>query len=100
VVYTLKALIGGWKVGVLQSTDTEHVYIVIRLDEKFRTPEVLRSIRIPTKQGQLIPLSELVEIEESPIPTTIYHKNLRRVIYVIGDVAGREEAPRSRLRLV
>ena len=93
VVYTLRALIGGWKAGVLQSTDTEHVYIVIRLDEKFRTPEVLRSIKIPNKQGKLIPLSELVEIEENPIPTTIYHKNLRRVIYVVGDVAGREEAP-------
>ena len=30
---------------------------------------------------------------QDTIPTTIYHKNLRRVVYVIGDVAGREEAP-------
>ena len=40
-----------------------------------------------------MPLSELVEIRQDTIPTTIYHKNLRRVVYVIGDVAGREEAP-------
>ena len=93
VVYTVKALIGGWQAGIMQTTDTEHVPIIIRLDEKFRVPEVLKKVKIPNRQGKLIPLSELVEVEEGPIPETIYHKNLRRVIYVIGDVAGREEAP-------
>ncbi|WP_461832353.1 efflux RND transporter permease subunit [Aquifex sp.] len=93
VVYTGKALIGGWQAGIMQTTDTEHVPIIIRLDEKFRVPEVLKKVKIPNRQGKLIPLSELVEVEEGPIPETIYHKNLRRVIYVIGDVAGREEAP-------
>ncbi|GAB6066201.1 efflux RND transporter permease subunit [Aquifex pyrophilus] len=93
VVYTVKALIGGWQAGIMQTTDTEHVPIIIRLDEKFRVPEVLKNVKIPNREGKLIPLSELVEVEEGPIPQTIYHKNLRRVIYVIGDVAGREEAP-------
>ncbi|RUM29961.1 MAG: AcrB/AcrD/AcrF family protein [Aquifex sp.] len=93
VVYTIKALVGGWQAGIMQTTDTEHVPIIIRLDEKYRVPEVLKNIKIPNREGKLIPLSELVEIQEGPIPETIYHKNLRRVIYVIGDVAGREEAP-------
>ncbi len=37
LVLTLRALIGGYQVGLLQSTDTEHVPIVIRFDEKYRT---------------------------------------------------------------
>ena len=93
LVYTLRALIGGYQVGILQNTDTEHVPIVIRLDERYRTMEVLKNLKIPTKDGKLVPLSELVEIKEDTVPKTIYHKNLRRVVYVIGDVSGREEAP-------
>ncbi|ADC89432.1 acriflavin resistance protein [Thermocrinis albus DSM 14484] len=93
LVLTMRALIGGYQAGIIQNTDTEHVPIVIRLDEKYRNPDILKTLKIPTKDGRLVPLSELVDIQETPAPTTIYHKNLRRVIYVIGDVAGREEAP-------
>lgn len=93
VVYTLQALFGGYKAGIMQNTDTEHTPIVIRFDEKYRTLDVLKMLQIPTKDGKTVPLSELVEIRQDTIPTTIYHKNLRRVVYVIGDVAGREEAP-------
>ncbi len=93
IVMTLKALIGGMQVGVLQNTDTEHVPIKLRLAEEFRVPEMLKNFKLINSKGQAVPLSELVEVEETTIPETIYHKNLRRVIYVIGDVAGREEAP-------
>ncbi len=93
IVYTMKALIGGMQIGVLQNTDTEHVPIKLRLAEKYRVPEILKNFKLVNSKGQTVPLSELVELEETTIPETIYHKNLRRVIYVIGDVAGREEAP-------
>jgi multidrug efflux pump subunit AcrB len=93
IVMTMRALIGGMQVGVLQSTDTEHVPIKLRLAEKFRVPEILKNFKLVNSKGQAVPLSELVEVEETTIPETIYHKNLRKVIYVIGDVAGREEAP-------
>ncbi|MGC9109623.1 MAG: efflux RND transporter permease subunit [Caldimicrobium sp.] len=93
LVQTLKALCSGLQVGVFQSTDTEHVPIILKMDESFRTLEWLRSLRIVNPTGELIPLRELVEIKEDIIPTSIYHKNLRRVTYVIGDTAGRFEAP-------
>ncbi|MFN3870143.1 MAG: efflux RND transporter permease subunit [Aquificaceae bacterium] len=93
VVYTVQALFHGYQVGILQNTDTEHTPIVIRFDDKHKTFDVLKALQIPTRDGRRVPLAELVEIKEDTIPTTIYHKNLRRVIYVIGDVAGREEAP-------
>ncbi len=90
---TIRALVGGYQVGVLQNTDTEHTPILIKFEEKYRTLENLKALKIPTRDGRLIPLSEVVEFKEDQIPTTIYRKNLRRVVYVIGDVAGREEAP-------
>ncbi len=93
IVYTMRALIGGMQVGVLQNTDTEHVPIKLRLAEEYRVPEILKHFKLVNSKGVAVPLSELVEVEEKTIPKTIYHKNLRRVIYVIGDVAGREEAP-------
>ncbi|WP_448588509.1 efflux RND transporter permease subunit [Thermocrinis sp.] len=93
LVHTLGSLIGGYSVGLLQNTDTEHTHIVVRLDEKYRTPELLLTLKIPTRDGRLVPLSEVVEIKEIEEPQDIYRKNLRRVVYVIGDVAGREEAP-------
>ncbi len=93
LVQTLKALCSGLQVGVFQSTDTEHVPIILQLDEKFRTLEWLRTFRVATPTGELVPLRELVEIKEDVVPTSIYHKNLRRVTYVIGDTAEPYEAP-------
>ncbi len=93
IVYTLQALLGGYQAGIIQNTDTEHTPIIVRFDEKYRTLETLKMLQIPTKDGKRVPLSEIVEVKEDTIPTTIYRKNLRRVVYVIGDVAGREEAP-------
>jgi multidrug efflux pump subunit AcrB len=92
-VHTLTALLGGYRVGLLQNTDTEHTPIIVQLKENYRNLELLNTLKIPTKDGKLVPVSELVEILEQDAPKSIYRKNLRRVVYVIGDVAGREEAP-------
>jgi len=92
-VHTLTALLGGYRVGLLQNTDTEHTPIIVQLKENYRSLELLKTLKIPTKDGRLVPVSELVEIIEQDAPKSIYRKNLRRVVYVIGDVAGREEAP-------
>ena len=43
--------------------------------------------------GNTIPLSELVTVQSGFEDKTIYHKNLRRVTYVIGDMAGAAESP-------
>ena len=41
----------------------------------------------------LVPLGELVRVEKLIEDKSIYHKNLQPVVYVTGDVAGREESP-------
>ncbi|RME07669.1 MAG: efflux RND transporter permease subunit, partial [Aquificota bacterium] len=70
-----------------------HTPIIVRFDEKYRTLDMLHMLQVTTRDGKRVPLSELVELKEDTAPPTIYRKNLRRVVYVIGDVAGREEAP-------
>jgi len=40
-----------------------------------------------------VPLSELTLARRDSVPPEIFHKNQRRVIYVLGDVAGRLESP-------
>jgi len=41
----------------------------------------------------LVPMRELVHIEEQAVDQPIYRKNLKNVIYVTGDVAGSVESP-------
>jgi len=43
--------------------------------------------------GRLVPLSELVKPVETERAPFVYHKNLRPVTYVLGDVAGAAESP-------
>jgi hypothetical protein len=38
-------------------------------------------------------LAELVRVHDGLEEKTIYHKNLKRVTYVTGDVASKEESP-------
>jgi multidrug efflux pump subunit AcrB len=54
--------------------------------------ELLR-LSLRHADGRMIPLSELVRLEETVEDQTIHHKNLRPVSYVVGDVAGAEESP-------
>ncbi len=91
---TLRAGLNGISAGLLHvEEDKEPVEIIFRPSIEKRTSlEILRQLTVPSSRDN-IPLSEFVKIKESVEDKTIYHKNLQRVIYVIGDVAGREESP-------
>lgn len=51
----------------------------------------LRSATNP--QAPMVPLRELIRVEEQQVEQPIYRKNLKPVIYVTGDVAGSIESP-------
>jgi multidrug efflux pump subunit AcrB len=53
----------------------------------------LGEVAIPSPSGNLVPLSALVKVTEGVQDKTIYHKNLKLVTYVTGDVAGTAESP-------
>jgi multidrug efflux pump subunit AcrB len=72
----------------------EPVQILAQLDRADRSSEQsLDNIRLPGADGSMVSLRELVSVQHETIQPSIYHKNLRRVVYVTGDVAGGEESP-------
>jgi multidrug efflux pump subunit AcrB len=55
--------------------------------------DALTGLRLRGTGGTLVPLSELGGVEATTEPPFVYRKNLQRVVYVTGDVAGEEESP-------
>ena len=55
--------------------------------------ERLKEVTLTSPSGNQVPLSELVKVRETIEDKTIHRKNLKRVVYVVGEVAGTEESP-------
>ncbi len=95
---TLRIAVGGAPVDLLHvPRDKEDVDIVLQLPRASRTtPEELLALRVRSTANPgapLVPLRELVKVEQTTVEKSIYHKNLMPVTYVIGDVAGVVESP-------
>ncbi len=72
----------------------EDVPIFIQLAAGQRSSlEDILSLGIENSSGAMVPLSELVYVEKTVQDRSIYHKNLKPVIYLTGDVAGSLESP-------
>jgi multidrug efflux pump subunit AcrB len=95
VARSLALATSGMQVGLLHDqTAREPVSTIVELARPDRSSEqALENIRLPGVDGGMIPLRELVTIDRDTIQRSIYHKNLRRVVYVTGDTAGAEESP-------
>ncbi len=95
IAQTLRLAVSGAVVGLAhQPKEKEDVDIVLEVPRAERSsPTDLGSIRVASASGALVPLGELTDVETGAIETSIYHKNLKRVVYVTGDVAGKEESP-------
>jgi multidrug efflux pump subunit AcrB len=94
VVQTLAAAGHGAPLGTLHGTaGAEQVQVVLQLStaERSRLDPIL-ALSVPGARG-LVPLSELVRVEEAREAPEIQHKNLMPVDYVTGDLAGQIEAP-------
>ncbi len=52
----------------------------------------LENIPLRSEEGELIPLGELINIEYAPGSHAIYRKNMRDVVYVTAEMAGRSPA--------
>lgn len=52
----------------------------------------LSQIPVKTQNGKMVPLAELGRFALVPDDQPIYHKNLERVVYVFGEMAGRAPA--------
>ena len=61
--------------------------------EKQNSLDALLKLRVRSRDGVLVPLSELVEAVPAAREKTIYHKDLLPVVYVVGDMAGKLDSP-------
>lgn len=95
VAATLRIAVEGMSVGLLhQPQEKEDVPIMLRLPRQQRSGvQDLNQIKLMGQNGQLVPLGELVQVQQRLADKSIYHKNLMPVVYVTADVAGREESP-------
>ncbi|MBI2844435.1 MAG: efflux RND transporter permease subunit [Armatimonadetes bacterium] len=92
---TLNLAVDGYSAELAhQPRESEDVNIMLRLPLTRRSSvEELKGIEVLSTGGQLVPLGELVKVEETTTDKSIYHKNLMPVVYVTGDVSGRQESP-------
>ncbi len=95
VAQTLALATSGMQAGLLHVPDArEAVPTMVELDRPERSSEQgLENIRLRGANGSMVSLRELVDVEHTTLQPDIYHKNLKRVVYVTGDLAGAEESP-------
>lgn len=95
VVSPITTALDGTHVGLLHLPhEKEDVRVVVQLPRAERAQiSALLALHVRTPQGILVPLAELVQVSDTSEPPFIYRKNLKRVVYVTGDVAGAEESP-------
>jgi len=95
VAKTLRMLLAGSRVGLAHvERDKEPVELVLRAPLPERSgADSLKEIALISPEGNRVNLSELVRVNETVEDKTIYGKNLKRVVYVTGDVAGTAESP-------
>jgi multidrug efflux pump subunit AcrB len=94
VARTLGIALGGMDAGLLHlPKEKEPVTLNLRLPVSDRSSiNALSSIYLQGEKGS-VPLSQLVRPVQGIEEKSLYRKNLKNVVYVIGDVAGVVEAP-------
>ncbi|HWD39087.1 MAG TPA: efflux RND transporter permease subunit, partial [Fimbriimonas sp.] len=87
---TLRTSLGGAQVGLLHDEGSrEDIPVTVRLPRSQRSG--IEQLQNLTVSG--IPLIELAKPVRIATDKSIYHKNLLPVVYVTGDVVGRQESP-------
>lgn len=72
----------------------ERIPLVVTLAPERRNDfAALSALTIAGSGGRLVPLSEIGRFETKAEEPSIYHKNLKPVVYVTADVGGAKEAP-------
>ena len=92
ITQALSSALGGLDAGIVHlDGERQPLNIRIQLARPDRSNlEALKSLRVRSKDGKLVPISELGTIRPSEANLTIYHKNLKRLNYVVAEMVGRE----------
>ena len=95
VAADINTALRGEDVSYLHSTSAKYP-IPLRLElptaDQADSASVL-ALKTRSQSGQLVPLSEIVNLEQSQRENAIYHKDLLPVVFVFGDMAGKLDSP-------
>jgi len=61
--------------------------------ERQSSLDALLTLRVRSRDGRLVAVSELVEVRDAPREKVVFHKDLLPVVYVVGDMGGRLDSP-------
>ena len=94
IAETLQMSLGGTKPTVVHKPDeVDPLWVELRLARENRSAiDDLEELYVQGDQGQLVQLGGLGTFVQQVDDKTIYHKNLKRVVYVYGEIAGRPPA--------
>ncbi len=92
IVKTVQMALEGANVGLVHiPQEKSPVQISLRLPLAERTGlEHFGEVALRTDKGQMVQLSELLNVEQTVLERAIYHKNQRPVVYILADVGGRD----------
>ena len=91
IARTLRLALSGERVGTLHVPTERHpLHIELRMLRAERSSlEALANLQVRGANAAMVPIGELGEFQAETLEPTIYHKNLERVVYVFGEMAGR-----------
>jgi multidrug efflux pump subunit AcrB len=94
IVRTLTVALSGAKSTVLHPPhEVDPLWVELRFPRERRSSiEDLENLFLRGASGKIVQLGELGKFIEDVNEQTIYHKNLKRVVFVYGEVAGRPPA--------
>jgi len=95
VAQTMRLALSGQDVTTMHlPEEREPVGVRVRLSQENRSSLAdLKNLRVQAQGGAMIPVADLVAIDETVRDKHIDRKNQQRIVYVMGEVAGNIESP-------
>ena len=95
ITSSISTVLGGEDVAFLFAKNLKYA-VPIRIEFPIANKDKIESIlalRIRSHTGSLVPMSEVVSVQENTREHSINHKDLLRVVYVMGDMTGETDSP-------
>ena len=95
IAYTMNMALSNRAITNLYDEDAvNQIGLVLALDEQEKsTISDISQLKVKSKQGNMVPIADLVTISKTTAAKSIYRKNQKRVVYVLADMAGELESP-------
>ncbi|MGB5378749.1 efflux RND transporter permease subunit [Muriicola sp.] len=95
ITHTMNMALSEQAISTLYDEDaSKQIGMILALDEKEKSTHLdISQLKVKSNRAVMIPIGDLVNIQESIQAKSIYRKNQKRVVYVTADMAGELESP-------